>query len=506
MFFKVEWVTLLFVNYRTGCFGFLLYLRGLYLREMKNKLKRYLRTGISGIGIAFLLWNCENESAGTLEEQSGTIATVSIDEAVNFFMIETISKPTKTDKKVCFIPDLSHISQEKIINSEALLTVIPATTKHENHYSRILLLKINNEIQSLIFSMYASGTASPYFSGEIMITNLQREFLNGYRIENGKFVSQFRRKEEYKNTAAKTGNVVCPEHGECTGETDCILCLQELEEVEVTGEASGSGNGIEIYPGLNDFPGIEENGNGGPDTGMSWDYGPGEDVAPKNDEENVEDQIVIDTTFVNNPCLIAIYEQMGGAATFKDHLKDFDGDFSIADLNFTVGVHPDFPSASAVTNPPDNYMIEIMFNPNQLDRPILDVARTMIHELIHVEIYRKLLSLSQQGSIPWSEDFIHSIRNNYPGLYDYYMRYYYDIPEGVPPGDPQHQLMAQHYRDVIEQALREFDDSQTDEIYAALAWTGLKNTVAWNNLSPEEQNTINQIRAIFLATHPDCQE
>ena len=252
---------------------------------MKSKPIPYIKTGILGFILSFLLWNCENE-AGTLEAQPDAIATVSIDEAVNFFA-EISSKPTKTAKKAYAIPYLSYISQEEIINSEALLTVIPATTQHGDHYSRILLLKINNEIQSLVFSMYASGNAAQeYFSGEILITNLQGGFLNGYRVENGHFVSQFRKKTESISDADKTGNVVCPEHGECNGESGCILCLQELDEVEVTGEAGGSGEGIEVYPELNDFPGIEEGGDGGPDMGMSWDYGPGEGVAPEDNEED----------------------------------------------------------------------------------------------------------------------------------------------------------------------------------------------------------------------------
>ena len=115
-----------------------------------------------------------------------------------------------------------------------------------------------------------------------------------------------------------------------------------------------------------------------------------------------------------------------------------------------------------------------MFNPNQLDRPKLDIARTMVHEIIHAEMYRLLLSKAQQREIPWSKQFIESLVNDYPGLYDYYMRYYYyDMPNGIPLGDPQHEMMAQHYREIIENALREYDGSHSDDTYKALAWIGL---------------------------------
>lgn len=186
-----------------------------------------------------------------------------------------------------------------------------------------------------------------------------------------------------------------------------------------------------------------------------------------------EEQIVIDTTFSNNECLLGVYEKMGESTAFNRYLKNFDGNMSVANLTFSVGVDIDFPRANAITYEPSNFMITIMFNPNQLSRPPLDIARTFIHEMIHTEMYRKLLSLAGQGEIPWSTDFISSLRNDFPGLYDYYSRFFYNRPEGIPVGDPQHNLMASHFRDVIKSALKEFDPTQPEEIYDSLSWTDL---------------------------------
>ena len=63
--------------------------------------------------------------------------------------------------------------------------------------------------------------------------------------------------------------------------------------------------------------------------------------------------------------------------------------------------------------------------------------------------------------------------------YDYYMRFHYDMENGIPPGDPQHELMAAHYRDIIQDALEEFDDSFDEEIYETPAWVGLLGKVVW---------------------------
>lgn len=200
-------------------------------------------------------------------------------------------------------------------------------------------------------------------------------------------------------------------------------------------------------------------------------------------------------------------------------MQNFDGEFSVANLILSVGVSANHSTANAVTFAPNNFNIEIMFNSNRLNRPPLDVARTLIHELIHAEIYRKLLSVAQQPEIPWSPSFFHSIRNDFPGLYDYYMRWHFNKPDGIDSTSPQHQLMAEHYRDTIEGALREIDNTQDNEVYESLAWIGLMGqgvvdqatglppnpTVAWENLSQQERiATIAEYNG-FRISNPPCQ-
>lgn len=89
-------------------------------------------------------------------------------------------------------------------------------------------------------------------------------------------------------------------------------------------------------------------------------------------------------------------------------------------------------------------------------------------------------------------------------LYDYYMRWKRNVPQGQTPSSAQHEAMAQHYRNVIKQALKEFDDTQTDKVYEALAWIGLENTVAWNKLPQSEKDNISHI-ASFNSNNPNCQ-
>jgi hypothetical protein len=44
---------------------------------------------------------------------------------------------------------------------------------------------------------------------------------------------------------------------------------------------------------------------------------------------------------------------------------------------------------------------------------------------------RNVLALSGKNEIPWSPEFIESIRNNGKEIAEYYTRYKYNIPAGV---------------------------------------------------------------------------
>ncbi|MNS93926.1 hypothetical protein D3C72_1281270 [compost metagenome] len=150
----------------------------------------------------------------------------------------------------------------------------------------------------------------------------------------------------------------------------------------------------------------------------------------------------------------------------------------------------------------------------------MNIARTFIHEMIHAEIYRQLLSVAGKPEIPWSVDFINSVKNDFPVLADYYTRYVYKVPKGQQPTSAQHELMADHYKEVIIQGLKEFDPNQTAEIYNSLSWIGLMgsggepdsvtgllplSTVAWKNISQSERIKILKIYNNFNNSNPKCQ-
>lgn len=237
------------------------------------------------------------------------------------------------------------------------------------------------------------------------------------------------------------------------------------------------------------------------------------DSTCSDEEDESAREIILDSSFVENPCLSSVYEQAGEAAAFQNILQNFDGEFSVAHLKLSASSDI---SGNAVTKPPSNYIIDIEFNTNRLNRPELSVARTLIHELIHAEMWRKLLSLAGKGELNYDNwttaeqvNFVYSIRDNFPGIYDYYRNY----------KNWHHEQMAGHYLNIIEQGLRQYNSAFSNEIYEALAWVGLRGeggingvtglteypTTAWENLDQERRLELIDLNNLFKESNPNCQ-
>ena len=185
----------------------------------------------------------------------------------------------------------------------------------------------------------------------------------------------------------------------------------------------------------------------------------------------------------NNVRLNCIFNKAKTSANFKQYLTNFDSRFSVAHLLFDVKSLSN-STANAQTSPPDGYWIKITINSNNLNRPTLDIARTFMHEIIHAEMFRILLSLAPTSNGQIDIVQLNSMLNsqNCPGIYDYYRRF------GV--NNMQHEQMAAHFRGIIKNYLKHIDSSITDSQAESMAWVGLQGTVAWNNLGTTNQTNI----------------
>lgn len=107
-----------------------------------------------------------------------------------------------------------------------------------------------------------------------------------------------------------------------------------------------------------------------------------------------------------------------------------------------------------------------------------------------------MLSAAKKGDLNLGQyttqnriDYMNSLRNNFPGLYDYYWKRYHPTWN--------HNLMAQHYRSTIADIAQQFDYNTKDrQVYEDITWAGLRilengiSSIAWDNLSTTEQQRI----------------
>ena len=85
---------------------------------------------------------------------------------------------------------------------------------------------------------------------------------------------------------------------------------------------------------------------------------------------------------------------------------------------------------------------------------------------------------------------------NFPTLFDYYNNY---------PENPHHNLMADYYRNAMEQGLRDYANSNglsyPDQLFKDLSWGGLEGTNAWENMFADPiytQNEQTRIKNVIL--------
>ena len=264
---------------------------------------------------------------------------------------------------------------------------------------------------------------------------------------------------------------------------------------DVSGQEDIAGGNLDMYTSP-----MEENsggGSGGESTSLELE----------------DDKIIIDPSFENSKAN-CIYEKLKQLSTsFANAIKKFDGEFPVAHLQFKLEDLDD--NTRGITEPPLNYVITITLNnDNSVNginyRPNLLTAKTLIHEVIHAEMFRKLISISNtNGNIDVSliTQMLH--QGNYPGMLDYYTRY------GI--NGFQHQQMAQHYRETIARILQEYDtgfvvpSSQFPlQLYMDLAWEGLNHSdlIAWQNvISKTERDRIDAVIEDYIVNNKNgiCQ-
>jgi len=468
---------------------FLIFLNLINKKPMiiKRETKSHIKV-IMLLFIALLMFNCQNDEDSSNQLQN-KIETVTIDEAKNFLMHSRSNSSAKSTNNEFENLEFNKIVQEKINGSDQLVTVIPFATNNDLENNRILMLKIDDEIKSVIFSMYPDeNSAKGNFSGKLFSYSLDGNFIAGFRAKNGIIVSQF-----FENTSTLKTNIDNGKIPTLTRKTpSSASALNEVfvqnnyrntvHALDMFGYSSIFGNDI-FGGGFNDYGGVDY---------YSWDAGGGGITAPTVVE-------IINQLTGKAKC---IYESLRSSSSgFENAIKKFDGDFTVSHLKLTINNNLS-TNVYGQTQLPVNFITEIQISNTALNSlSDLGKATVFAHEIIHAEIYRKMLSAAQIGTLTpdgsnmtaqQQVNYINSMKDNFPGLYDYYFKRY------KPTWN--HEMMANHYKGIIADVIQQFDNNRLPRsTYEAVSWVGLGKlysnitTIAWDNLSLEEQNKINNL-------------
>ncbi|MCK0203985.1 hypothetical protein MWN41_13265, partial [Ornithobacterium rhinotracheale] len=227
------------------------------------------------------------------------------------------------------------------------------------------------------------------------------------------------------------------------------------------------------------------------------DFNKKDPIAKLRDEFYAKLDSIITDGIKDNKRLMDIYSRLRKINAFEKMIKHFEPESSIANIRFSIDSeenNSNLENRYALTTPPkENNWINVIFNKKyiSINKRELELVDTFIHEVIHATIFRWLLIASEQGNLDIGNmtdkeknTFVNNLKNNFPGLYDYY------IINNKLGWD--HEQMANHFIPKMAKILQEYDNNSLNyEIYEAIAWSGLMETSTWEKLPEKRKNIIN---------------
>ena len=117
-----------------------------------------------------LIYSCEKDDNLIIKE--GYLKTVALADAKSFLRQSQDEKNSTPEGN--FITSISdEINYEDLTNTDEELAVIDVKTKYKNLQSKVVLLNINNELQSVVVGLNPfEHSTETSFSGEMLITSI----------------------------------------------------------------------------------------------------------------------------------------------------------------------------------------------------------------------------------------------------------------------------------------------------------------------------------------------
>ncbi|SNR23743.1 hypothetical protein [Flavobacterium sp. ov086] len=422
--------------------------------------------------LTLALTNCQDSENSTEQEQS-RIKTVSINDAKTFLTRSTNNPTAKLASNEIGDLEFDKATLEKLNGSDQLLTVIPFATNNEVRNDRVLVVKIDDEIRSVILSMQPEeNSTQDHFSGKVFIYSLEGDFITGYGAKDGIYIGQYLKEKSNSKTSKN------PQDGE-GGVLIINYYKKPVNAVNATDwdaiwGSAGSSMGWTPVGGV---------------SGVTWDAtggGGGSGItAPTNDQIIAALEKQIDGTALD-PCPKAVLEQLKNATNcdIANILTKLNANKTY-NVKVTSGNSGNVP-ASTVRTSNNNYSI-ILSNDSYTSSSQLFKASILLHEIGHA-FFMSLVDDYTASKNP-------AVFGEFPTLFQKYVDTKY-------PGskeDAQHEEMANTYVNSIGAALQEFQTGvpvkngvPPNQIYTDLAWGGLRDAPIFDKKFP--QGTAERLR------------
>ncbi len=392
-------------------------------------------------------------------ETDYTIKTVSSKDAINILNNQTLNSKS-IFKNVESTSSLNFVYQEKITNSNQLLTIIP---NNENKNGKYVFLNINGKIETSIITTFPENpNTDSEFSGKIIIQRLDGSFVNGFRFKNGFITSRL----EKKPTSSLTSKNTDPNP-------------TELSEVIIPPRRKEYFTIVYIY-----YPYGDRANRGDLPESLMWDptggggYSGDEPATEESIAQAIEDQI--DDSQLD-PCTKGVLDKLKNL-TQNDIAKIFEkfgvpvnGTYNIQMVLGTPIANDALADTKTVSK--NNYIITIRdtyiqgtYN-NQNPPTDLAVAAVIIHELIHAHFLGLFDDYHNNGDT--------CAYDNYNCLYEKYV-----TKNFTGDTDAQHTQMFKSYIDIMSSALQEFHPGLSSQYYNDLAMSTMYGLKYFDNKYP----------------------
>jgi len=433
------------------------------------------------------MFTCQSDEQPTPQVQSN-IQTVGINDAKAFLTRSTNSPSSKLSSSEISNLEFDKATLEKLNGSDQLLTVIPLATNNEVRNDRVLVMKIDNEIRSVIFSMQPDeNSTQDRFSGKVFIYSLEGDFITGYGAKDGIYIGQYL-KEKSNSKISKN-----PQDGE-GGVLIIYYYKKPVNAVNATDFDAiwGSGGSSIGYAPV------------GGASGMTWDAtagggGSGSGItAPTNEQIAAELEKKIDGTNLD-ACTQGVLDKLKNLkqGDIAKMINRFNPGGSIFTINMSTGVVT-VPNDLAQTKPMSGSSTDInmVFNKDYISGKgnvapptDLSVATTMAHEIIHAYLISLLEEYKVGGSLGIYD---------FPTIYDAYVQQQINKDKNKSlTVEKHHELIASDYVNAIASTIEEFHTGQPvtsgfpKQVYLDMAWGGLTGTAIFNKNYPNDPNNKN---------------